>query len=149
MLSRLYQSGVSPMKTSRTAMMANSFSNGSSDRHQPLSPRASTEAVECPKCKKRSIVRRSPNLFSCLNCNFQKELPPVAPGSIATNLSSSLGSHTRAQRMMQNNLLLSSDPNRMSDSRLHTITGEDIGESDRLQPLVFAACAVIFGILFL
>lgn len=122
------------MKTSRPAMMP------------------STEAVECPKCKKHSIVKRSPNLFNCLNCNFQKELPPVSLSSAAR-----MGLYPgQSPRRRQSDFILPGDPNhtsRLNEIRrgLHRGPGYSINgtEPDKLQPFVFAAIAVIFGILLL
>ncbi len=31
------------------------------------------EVVECPKCGKRTIVQRNPDVFLCLNCDFQRD----------------------------------------------------------------------------
>lgn len=175
----LKYSGVFPMKTSRTAMMLDGLKlddlkldalntddlksddlkiDGSvrTPSHPSLmsAPRSMAEPVECPKCGKRSIVKRSQNLFDCLNCNFHKELPPIA------------GAHSRRQqsggvsptlgRLAQSplnqttygggssNLMVSADPRRFQTGHL-----EDMPPSDKFQPLVFAAIAVIFGILLL
>lgn len=66
-----------------TVMSGNSAEDHPSGSPLPVSSmsfghRASTEAVECPKCGKRSIVERSSNIFDCLNCSFHRELPPVS-----------------------------------------------------------------------
>ena len=122
----------------------------------PLSHRSLAEAVECPKCGKHSIVKRSPNTFNCLNCNFHKELPPVAPTARLVSQppvqpSRYLGGpHLQSdpeRRSLQHGLtsrILSTEPERASLDLL-----EDVPESDKVQPLVFAAIAVIFGIIFL
>jgi len=123
------------MKTSRPAMMP------------------STEAVECPKCKKHSIVKRSPNVFHCLNCNFQKELPPVSISNSARKAMYPGG----APRRRHSDFILSNDPNHMSrrhsvGSSLHNGFGHGLDNAsgpDKFQPVVFAAIAVIFGILLL
>lgn len=71
------------MKTLLSADMsgssAESYPPGSSLSISSMSfgHRASVDAVECPKCGKRSIVERSSNIFDCLNCSFHRELPPV------------------------------------------------------------------------
>lgn len=92
--------------------------------------RRSTDLVECPKCGKRSIVARAHNTFDCLNCNFHRELPPVT-GSLAS------------QARPLNSLMSSG----LYRSPLELTDMEDKTESS--QPLLFAAIAVIFGILLL
>ncbi|MEL7037342.1 MAG: hypothetical protein AAFO04_17235 [Cyanobacteria bacterium J06592_8] len=32
------------------------------------------DGVECPKCGKHTIVQRNPDVFQCLNCDFQRDL---------------------------------------------------------------------------
>ncbi|MEL7352214.1 MAG: hypothetical protein AAF171_09900 [Cyanobacteria bacterium P01_A01_bin.116] len=116
--------------------------------------RSMAEPVECPKCGKRSIVKRSQNLFDCLNCNFHKELPPIA-GAYSRRQQSG-GVSPALDRLAQSrlnqtpygggasNLIVSNDPRRFQVSQL-----EEMPPSDKFQPLVFAAIAVIFGILLL
>ncbi|MEB3280017.1 MAG: hypothetical protein VKK42_13975 [Lyngbya sp.] len=31
------------------------------------------DTVECPRCGKRTIVQRNPDVFQCLNCDFQRD----------------------------------------------------------------------------
>lgn len=31
------------------------------------------DGVECPRCGKRTIVQRHPDVFQCLNCDFQRD----------------------------------------------------------------------------
>jgi hypothetical protein len=31
-------------------------------------------SVECPKCGRHTIVELSPNIFHCINCNFERDL---------------------------------------------------------------------------
>ena len=131
-----------------------------------LSGRLSPEAAECPRCGKHSIVKRSANTFDCLNCSFHKELPPVSP--LTSVGRSPLGSRSAKGRSESSSVMggpmvhpptghallphrhplnrrISVDPNLSYLEPLET----EVGEGDKIQPLVFAAIAVIFGILFL
>lgn len=87
----------------------------------------SGQILECPKCSKHSIVRRSPNTFDCLNCNFHKELPPVAISA--------------AKRQLTYTQLPNVRPS-LADL-------DDFSEADKAQPLMFAVIAVIIGIIVL
>ncbi|NJM99134.1 MAG: hypothetical protein HC800_20110 [Phormidesmis sp. RL_2_1] len=122
------------MKSSLSAMMPSDSSNRylSCSLSSPLSPllgdslnRSSSETVACPKCNRRSIVMRSPNTVDCLNCSFHKELPVVS----------------RSRPVA----VISSDP--YYTKKIDSL--DDIPSADKAQPLLFAAIAVIFGILFL
>lgn len=113
----------------------------------------------CPKCNKRSIVRRSTNTFDCLNCNFHKQLPPVMNGP-------SLLTPRRIRNIERGTRALSdySDTPSLDSSG---IEGRALGhgslsrfletssvhsthtEPDTAQPMIFAAIAVIVGILIL
>lgn len=97
-----------------------------------LSNRMRSEPLECPKCGKRSIVTRSPHTFDCLNCNFHKQLPPV--------VSPPLKSFQQRQRSFSYAL----EPNQKFT---HTI--DSVSETDKAGPLLFAAAAVVVGILLL
>lgn len=103
--------------------------------------RRSTDRVECPKCGKRSIVTRDQNTFDCLNCNFHRELPPVAKQLASRRSYHQLG---RTGNLISSRGLLSSDEHLSS---LDLADVEPKAESG--QPLLFAAIAVIFGILLL
>ncbi|MCA1993562.1 MAG: hypothetical protein LDL41_16195 [Coleofasciculus sp. S288] len=37
-----------------------------------------SEAIECPECGKKSVVRHKEELYECLSCNFKRDLsePP-------------------------------------------------------------------------
>ncbi len=105
------------------------LSDSASFARSPLSGHTRAENVECPKCSKRSIIRRSPNTFDCLNCNFHKELAPVS-------LSIS------AKRQLAHSQLPTARP-------IFDELEDDSPESDKAQPLVFAAIAVIIGIIIL
>lgn len=135
--------------------------------------RAPADAVECPKCGKRSIVERSSNIFDCLNCSFHRELPPVAhrsgpsrttPLPLSNPLSKSQGS--RRQRGVTQgavlspphpgllprrnlNTLLSNDIQHGSLSRFSLDMDEEMMEPEKSQPWLFAFLAVVFGILLL
>ena len=112
--------------------------------------RRSTDFVECPKCGKRSIVARTQNTFDCLNCNFHRELPPVvSPNRSAANR---LVTRQFPHRANSPNSTLSRplNPLMSSGSYRSPLELDDIDhESDSNQPLLFAALAVIFGILLL
>jgi predicted RNA-binding Zn-ribbon protein involved in translation (DUF1610 family) len=98
-----------------------------------LGDRTRAEPVECPKCSKHSIIRRSHNTFDCLNCNFHKELPPIAISDPACSPKTS------------RKLIYSQPPTaRPSFDELSNISG-----TDKIQPLVFAVIAVIIGIIIL
>lgn len=99
--------------------------------------RRSTDSVECPKCGKRSIVARSQNTFDCLNCNFHRELPPVARQFVS-------------QRGGLNSLLSPSGyrPSPATyRSPLESV--DELEDAEPGQPWIFAVIAVIFGILLL
>jgi predicted RNA-binding Zn-ribbon protein involved in translation (DUF1610 family) len=88
----------------------------------------SGQILECPKCSKHSIVRRSPNTFDCLNCNFHKELPPVT--------------------------ISAATPKKLTYSQPPTVRPslsdlDDFSGADQAQPLLFAVIAVIIGIIVL
>lgn len=36
-------------------------------------PLTITEVVECPKCGKKSVVQRSPDIYQCLACDFRRD----------------------------------------------------------------------------
>jgi predicted RNA-binding Zn-ribbon protein involved in translation (DUF1610 family) len=98
-----------------------------------LGGRTRAETVECPKCGKHSIIRRSPNAFNCLNCNFHKELPPLAM--------------SKPYRMTEN-------PRQLIYTQLPTARPSldelgEISKTDKIQPFVFAAIAVILGVIIL
>lgn len=88
--------------------------------------------LECPKCSKYSIITRSPNTFDCLNCNFHKQLPPV--------VSPPLKSFQQRQRSLSYSL---------EPSQKFANTIDSVPEADKAGPLLFAAAAVIVGILLL
>ena len=162
------------MKTLLSASLLSS-SAGSHPRTSPFAQRALTDAVECPRCGKRSIVERSSNVFDCLNCSFHKELPPVAhranprakshratpPLATASVTSSSLhkraalshsAAYMRSTHPQQcNNLdtLLSSGPHHPSLDRLPLYTGDEMTDANQSNPWIFALIAVIFGIFLL
>jgi ribosomal protein S27AE len=112
-------------------------------------------AVECPKCGKRSIVERSPNRFDCLNCNFHRALPPVLSASkqAASQSQSELQEiddyrfEQQPARSPYGNIVLSSDPNLPARSPSENL--EEAASADTSGPLIFAAIAVLLGILFL
>lgn len=123
------------------------------------------EAVECPKCGKRSIVRRSADLFECLNCSFHKELTPVSVSRRA-NLFSVPGQASKPEGVSRGLSLHQQEPlhsegigypsvkssgGSLSESLYsHGLSSlEPAAKPDRIQPLIFAALAVIFGILLL
>lgn len=138
------------MKTSLSATMP----SGSPHRHLSNSLTASFNqslAVECPKCGKHSIVERSPNRFDCLNCNFHKALPPVSSLSkkavsyLQPEIQEVPGNLSGLQpRSPYRNIVLSSDPNLPPINDL-----EEAASADTSGPLIFAAIAVLLGILFL
>ncbi len=111
-----------------------------SPSNHPFGSRAQAEAVECPKCNKRSIVRRSHNTFDCLNCSFHKELAPIATSDPALRPKEPT-LRSKASRQLIYSQLPTARP---SFDEL-----EDICETDKIQPLVFAAIAVIVGIIIL
>ncbi|MEL6224317.1 MAG: hypothetical protein AAFR31_16910 [Cyanobacteria bacterium J06627_8] len=39
-----------------------------------LSPPVVQGSVECPKCGRHTIVELSPNIYHCINCNFERDL---------------------------------------------------------------------------
>lgn len=39
-----------------------------------------SEAIECPECGKKSVVRHKEELYECLSCNFKRDLS-VSPKS--------------------------------------------------------------------
>lgn len=42
--------------------------------------------VECPKCGKRTIIQRGPDLYQCLSCDFTRDFSePVAATSTNPN----------------------------------------------------------------
>ena len=107
--------------------------------------RRSTDLVECPKCGKRSIIARTHNTFDCLNCNFHRELPPVA--SVHKSVAQPLGRHADS---LNRPLSRSFNPLMSSGSYRSSLELEDVEqEADSSQPLLFAVIAVIFGILLL
>jgi hypothetical protein len=95
------------------------------------------ETVECPRCRKRAIVRRSPNVFNCLNCNFQKEFPPLSPTD--KQLAALKGLNYYGLKHPYSGLSAYSSPDESPESE----------ENSALHPLVFAVVAVIVGILLL
>jgi len=101
------------------------------------SSRLRSETVECPKCSKRSIVKRSPTTFDCLNCNFHKELPPVATDTLLAPNLRNFSPHPRR-----------SHPTHAPHYSLPEPSGS-IAEDNQAKPLVFAAVIVILIILFL
>ena len=112
----------------------------------------------CPKCNKRSLVRRSPNTFDCLNCNFHKQLPPISnEASLITpnrirdmeRRKRALGIYNSTQSLESNSIdtpfgqgSLSRFLDTSSVQSTHT-------ETETAQPMIFAAIAVIIGILIL
>ena len=105
--------------------------------------------VECPKCAKRTIVKRSHNTFDCLNCNFHKELPPVA-GALRTPLSLSSGLPAGLPPRGLGGLGgVSGQPNHPANYSNGTLLAPSDDQSDKMHPLIFAALAVLFGIVLL
>lgn len=108
----------------------------------------SLEAVECPECGKRTIVKRSHNTFDCLNCDFHRALPPVpsrtSQGSIQAVTPLSHRRYRRTPNSEPFSPLLTVDPNYQPLD-----IADEVSESSKMEPLLFAAIAVIFGILFL
>ncbi|MEL6352513.1 MAG: hypothetical protein AAFR58_12175 [Cyanobacteria bacterium J06627_28] len=154
------------MTTTLLAAMSGDSPDARSAVYSLSSGRLLREAAECPRCSKRSIVKRSANTFACLNCGFHKDLPPVSPlASVGRSPLSNRPTKGRSERssvvgepMLHPptdhallpgrhplNRRISVDPNLSYLEPLET----EIGEGDKMQPLVFAAIAVIFGILFL
>lgn len=149
------------MTTTLLAAMSGDSPDARSAVYSLSSSRLLREAAECPRCSKRSIVKRSANTFACLNCGFHKELPPVSPLASVGNRrtkgrsesSSVVGEptlhpptgHALLPHRHPLNRRISIDPNLSYLEPLET----EVGEGDKIQPLVFAAIAVIFGILFL
>ncbi|MEM6868575.1 MAG: hypothetical protein AAF528_09370 [Cyanobacteria bacterium P01_C01_bin.121] len=160
-------------------LLSTSMSGSSADLHPPASSlpisgmafgaRASVDAVECPKCGKRSIVERSSNVFDCLNCGFHRELPPVSrrvtptlstsaravsslsvPNQILPSPLLNAQGHIQQRGLTHSNLnaLLSSDATSSLDSFSLDMDEEQIAP-DSSQPWIFAVIAVIFGILLL
>lgn len=109
--------------------------------------RRSTDLVECPKCGKRSIVARSQNTFDCLNCNFHRELPPVARQFAGQ--AKHQARHQANHQAGHLNSLMSSGPYPSGAYRSPLELTDVEPESETSQPLLFAAIAVIFGILLL
>ncbi|MEO1387594.1 MAG: hypothetical protein AAFV85_09505 [Cyanobacteria bacterium J06634_6] len=128
-------------------------------------------SVECPKCGKRSIVARSHNTFDCLNCNFHRELPPVANRTLTPGSSALSNSLLQRQALIGRSLAHGQRPlpqTRLGQNVLNA-NGRDhptlfsttearrppFGFEDELtdppgsQPWIFALIAVIFGILLL
>lgn len=153
------------------------LSHDSSSTMQGTPARRFTDAVECPKCGKRSIVARSPNTFDCLNCNFHRELSPMRPSVsqpsskqhraphpkdslVSSRLAAShplrsglpeRGLERRMERGARRNLTQRSNLNALFASEAYR-TSLEIGdemEEETSQPWLFAAIAVIFGILLL
>lgn len=114
--------------------MMTSLSAAMSDRsaYPVLNNRTLSETIECPKCGKHAVVKRSPNIYDCINCSFHKELSPVVttrpfpPAYLARQVLPSQA--------------------RFPHSSIHT---EETADGDKTHPLVFAALVVIIGILFL
>lgn len=98
-----------------------------------------TASLECPKCGKHTIVKRSPNQFDCLNCNFQKSLPPIA------HLSKDSPYPTRPFGTTSNLYRLQQQASRAAAEQRYAPYEED----SKVPPLVFAAVAVIFGLILL
>lgn len=125
------------------------LSDASSQRRLPNNA-AISETVACPSCGKPSIVRRSPNIFDCLNCNFHKEFPPLISASALLEQSNSLteqiSDRDRAQRFLaereQHPISVSAESNRRRIDARHRSE-----KTDLFHPLFFAAIAVIIGIL--
>lgn len=119
--------------------MMTSLSAAMSDRsaYPVLNNRTLSETIECPKCGKHAVVKRSPNIYDCINCSFHKELSPVVttrpfpPAYLARQV---LPSQARFPH--------SSIPH-------SNIYREETANGDKTHPLVFAALVVIIGILFL
>jgi len=122
--------GAYPMTTFLSANMSDRLSRAQRSRQ------LFDEAIECPKCGKHSVVRRSPNVFDCINCSFHKELPPVATS--ASLPSARLPRHSLPVQSLLNSPRLSHPDLSLEDS-----------PRDKTHPLVFAALMVIIGILFL
>lgn len=112
-------------------------------------------ATPCPKCHKRTIVQRSLNTFDCLNCSFHKQLPPVSASSrrligsrgLMGDRSTGLeGINAEGGGLGQGSL------SRLIDAPTPSYRQpwqEPSAEPDTAQPLIFAAIAVIIGILIL
>ncbi|MEO1621634.1 MAG: hypothetical protein AAFU53_11465 [Cyanobacteria bacterium J06632_3] len=129
-----------------------------------FSRRVTSEPIECPECRKHTIVKRAPNVYDCINCGFHKELPPVAPRSLAryasrqydptrldspaTDLLPDLNLITLDYPSHQLRSPIASIPT-LDPNHPHLELEEGVPEADKIQPLVFAAIAVIFGIIFL
>ena len=137
-----------------------------------LSPRRRSNDVDClstpcPKCAKRSLVRRSHSIFDCLNCNFHKQLPPIRAGQRSGDLSrleaprtleDAQTSHRPSSARLDSRTLAGRKLGQGSLSRLlETDTGHlnfytEAGppaETEAAQPLIFAVISVIIGILIL
>lgn len=103
-------------------------------------PNRAIAALECPKCGKHTIVKRSGDRFDCLNCNFQKSLPPIAH---FPNESAHLA---RASRTASRLHWLQQKAARAATEQQYAPYQED---SIKISPLLFVAIAVIFGLILL
>jgi len=129
------------MTTFQSANMSDRFSR--SHRSRQLFD----ETIECPKCGKHSVVRRSPNVFDCINCSFHKELPPVAASSSLPL--SGRPNHPRSVHSLLSSPQRSHGDLHLGDLHLGDLPLDDDIPGDKTHPLVCAALAVIIGILFL
>ncbi|MGD1898192.1 MAG: hypothetical protein ACFB16_14705 [Phormidesmis sp.] len=124
--------------------------------------RRTLNAVECPKCGKRSIVARAHNVYDCLNCSFHRELPPVIKQPARLLASQPVGQRANllsSAPSASGGLLLSDDSRGSGRRSLDALLSSDAYSSldladeteseDSGQPWIFAAIAVIFGILLL
>ena len=130
----------STMNISSTELLASSLSNPYS-LSSALPSRGA--AIECPKCGKHTVVKRSPNHFDCLNCSFQKSLSPVAHASTGSaypprQLSASSNLHRLQQQATR----------AVIEQQQHRYSAYE-RDSDNIHPLLFAASAVIFGMFLL
>ncbi|KPQ35117.1 MAG: putative transposase DNA-binding domain [Phormidesmis priestleyi Ana] len=126
----------------------------------------SAESVECPKCGKRSIVRRSANMFNCLNCNFHKELPPLPLSSSHRHTSQRL--YKSLEQLPTHSLTHLSDSQadqplnrkiaaiiqaseREDEARRRTLSRaeQEPEKEDGIQAFIFSVIAVLIGLILL